>query len=243
MDSQQAKRILTLYRPGCVDDADPQVAEALAQAQRDPELGRWLEQDRAIEEAIQRKFRDIPVPAGLKQRIVADRTAISPLAWWRQPAWLAATAAVVILLIAGGFWYRSQGGDDFASYRKQMVRFVAKPYKLDFRANDLAQIQRTVAGMGWPSDYVVPKPLQTVALEGGCALKWRDHKVTLICWSYYYNYWLFVVERAAIPDSPADGAPPQFKQFSKITTASWTAGDKVYIVAAIGDEQLVRTLL
>jgi len=42
MNHNEAKDILLLYRPGTADVADPQIAEALALAQRDAELARWF---------------------------------------------------------------------------------------------------------------------------------------------------------------------------------------------------------
>ena len=40
MNHDEARQILLLYRPGTADAEDPQIAEALALAKREPELAR-----------------------------------------------------------------------------------------------------------------------------------------------------------------------------------------------------------
>ena len=66
MDSRQAKEILALYRPGIDDAADPFFAEAIDQARREPELGRWLQQYQRVDAALRQKFKQIAVPAGTR---------------------------------------------------------------------------------------------------------------------------------------------------------------------------------
>ncbi|MGD0093468.1 MAG: hypothetical protein ABSE73_26440 [Planctomycetota bacterium] len=101
MNSSQAKEVLLLYRPSTADAADPQIAEALELAGRDPELGSWLEQHRAFQKAMRAKFQQIEAPAHLKASLLirgaAQPKAIPLPAWWRRPIWLTAAAAVLVL--------------------------------------------------------------------------------------------------------------------------------------------------
>ena len=53
MDRGQAKEILLGYRPGRDDGVDPQVVEALALLQQDPELRLWFEQQQRVDNTIQ----------------------------------------------------------------------------------------------------------------------------------------------------------------------------------------------
>src|SRR5437867_7410850 len=85
MDSRLAKEILLRYRPGTADASDQEYAEALEQAKRDPELGRWFAQHQAFHNTIRDRFKQLPVPVGLKEDILAGyRPAVTPV-WWRQP--------------------------------------------------------------------------------------------------------------------------------------------------------------
>src|SRR4029079_15043537 len=52
MNTQQAKEILSLYRPGTADAEDPSFAEALRLCERDPELERWFSEHCAVYSAL-----------------------------------------------------------------------------------------------------------------------------------------------------------------------------------------------
>src|SRR6266851_8098360 len=73
MDREQAKAVLALYRPGREGEDGPELAEALAVAERDPEVARWLEERSAVYRAIKAKFKAIEIPDGLKEQILAER--------------------------------------------------------------------------------------------------------------------------------------------------------------------------
>jgi hypothetical protein len=102
MNSAEAKKVLLLYR-GPIDDKDPQFAEALAQAKRDPDLAEWLRQQNESYRAVQKKFRIIQPPADLRDKIVRQR----PVPFSRllvSPAVLKLAAAIVLLAGAAAFW-------------------------------------------------------------------------------------------------------------------------------------------
>ena len=62
MDNQEAKFILSAYRPGGQDASDPRFAEALEQARRDPVLERWFSESIAFDAAMTEKLGAIAVP-------------------------------------------------------------------------------------------------------------------------------------------------------------------------------------
>src|SRR5882724_12464139 len=96
MDKEQAKEILLRYRPGRDDTVDPQVAEALALLDQDPELALWFERQLRVDDAIRARLREMPVPADLKERILAEQKIVRPEFGWRRTL-LAAAAGVVLL--------------------------------------------------------------------------------------------------------------------------------------------------
>jgi hypothetical protein len=51
-----------------------------------------------------------------------------------------------------------------------------------------------------------------------------------------------VVDCAAVRGSPA-GASPQFSKINRLTTATWTQGDKLYLLGTEGDEQALKKYL
>jgi hypothetical protein len=72
MTTQEAKEALWLYR-GPVDDADPKFQEALEYARRDPELTKWLHEQRTCFDAIRSKLCDIEPPHALAENIIFHR--------------------------------------------------------------------------------------------------------------------------------------------------------------------------
>lgn len=97
MNNTEAKFFLSAYRPDGRDAGELIFVGALAQASRDPELRDWFERQRTFDAACSAKLREIAPPAGLREAILAGGRASQPQRrWWRNPAWLAAAAAVAI---------------------------------------------------------------------------------------------------------------------------------------------------
>jgi len=108
MNTREAKEKLLLYR-GAIDDVDPQFLEALAQAQRDPELAEWLREQRSCYEAIRSKFRQIEPPSGFAEKVVRNR----PIPFrrdWMQIAKIAAAVVILVSISAASlkFWERQR---------------------------------------------------------------------------------------------------------------------------------------
>jgi hypothetical protein len=246
VDSRHAKTILSCYRAG-VDDAQSEpFAEALAQARQDPALALWLERSLAADAAIGARLREAPVPPDLRARILAAHPAAKP-AWWRRPsvafASLAAVAAVALVVLL----LRSGGADDqLGSYRRDMTALVAGEYKLDLEAEDLSRLQAFFASRGWPADYGVPRALVSYPLEGGMAVSWRGHRVSVLCFGAEEDeskdLWLFVIERGAVSGAPAS-VTPELATASGLATASWAADGRLYLFAGRGDVQALRAYL
>jgi len=85
----------------------------------------------------------------------------------------------------------------------------------------------------------------------GCAIEsWQGMKVSMICFSTgkplapgeQGDLWLFVVDRAAVKNTPSAG-PPRLARVNQLMTAVWTQGDKLYLLGTQGDEQTLRRYL
>lgn len=70
MNREQAKLILTAYRPGGEDAADPFFADALQQARRDPELAAWFADQRRFDIAARNSLNLVAPPADLRSKIL-----------------------------------------------------------------------------------------------------------------------------------------------------------------------------
>jgi hypothetical protein len=247
VNSAQAKEVLLLYRPGTADVADPQMAEALALAHRDPELGRWFEEHRAFQKAMRLKFQQIEVPAHLRSSLlirgVTQPSTRPPQAWWRRPVWLTATVAVLLLLWLAVAWFKPRTPNRFANYETRMVSQVLREYRMDLVTNNMQQIRQFMAQRGAPADYQVPQGLARLPLTGGGLLTWRSNPVSMVCFDRGNKQmlFLFVMKRSALKDPPP--ATPQLTTVRQMVAASWTQGDNTYVLAGPEEADFAKKYL
>ena len=113
MNRDEAKNILLLYRHGTADADDPQIAGALALAQRDPDLARWLEAHCARQFVLREKLRQITAPAGLKEQIIAEHAAEKKVVFrWQKITLLEMAALVLLMAVAAPLWFLHHKPDD-----------------------------------------------------------------------------------------------------------------------------------
>lgn len=249
MNLNEAKELLLIYRPGTADADGPQIAEALALAKSNPELARWLEAQRAQQEALRAKFSQIIVPAGLKEQIISEFAASrgTPATW--QSAWFALAALMVLLGILAIVWFpRSLPENSLTYYQSEMVRVALGGYEMDMETNDVAPIRTYLAQQHAP-DFTLPTALQHMTLTGCAVREWQGAKVSLICFRTgkplppgKSDIWLFVVDRATVQNVPPTTVPTVAK-VNRLMTATWTEGDKLYFLGAEGQEQDIRRYL
>lgn len=252
MTNEQAKQILQLYRPGTADATDPSFAEALNTCEHDAELKQWFANHCALYAAIRSKFKKIPVPDALKEQIIAERPV------QRAPAWqkaVLAGGAVAFAIVAVTFvtpYFKPGEPHDFASYRSYIVGSVEKSYLMDLNSSDLDSIRTYLSERKSIADYVLPENLKKNAKPLGCvATTWQGKPVSIVCFAtgrptepgFPSDLWLIISTDAIAKDSPTATAPTFAKSNDGIITANWKVGDRTYVLATKGDEQLLRKFL
>jgi hypothetical protein len=252
MNRDAAKNILLLYRPDTVDVVDPQVIEALALAKRDAELAGWFRELGAREEILRAKFRQIQAPAGLKEQIISEQAAREKIVVWRRTAVFAAVAAaVVVLLTLAVFRLQPPINDNtLALYQNRMVGAALRVYTMDLATDNPAKIRDYLKQNHAPADYILPAPLEKVATTGCAITSWQGAKVSMICFrtgkalppGEQSDLWLFVIDRTLVKNAPPAG-PPRLAKVNQLITATWTQGDKLYLLGTEGDEQTIQQLL
>ncbi len=240
MNNEAAKMILQAYRDGGQDAADPRFHEALAQAQRDPELAQWFAAEQALDARLRVKLnQSITPPAELKSQLLAQRNIVRAPAWWQRGKVRYALAACFALFATiATFWLiREQPYDftafdsGFGGYRAGMTDFTGhKLRRLEFRSRDMVEVRRWLAQKNAPAELTLPPGLNGYASFGCRVLDWRGHKVTLVCFDLPKRQvaHLLVVDRSVFTDAP--GATPEFRQMDGIATASWSDAGKTYLV-------------
>jgi hypothetical protein len=241
MTNAEAKRILIACRPAPEDISDPEMAAALREVERDPELRQWWEQQREFHGAAQESFRTIPVPRTLRDRIAA-RTKIIRIPFWRRPAVLAAAAAIVVLFGVTAVLWPGSSEDSFQTFRSRMVGTVLRQYSMVEMTN-MAQIRQYLATNNAPADYVLPPKLAQLPASGAGVLSWQSDRAAMVCLDSgtQGTLFLFIVDESKLKHPPGNTAA--FAQVNKLATASWSQGGKTYVLAGHGDSAWLRQYL
>jgi hypothetical protein len=246
MNNSEARLILQAYRPGGEDASDSLMTAALAQAQQDPELQKWLAGEQVLDARIQGQLRAaLPIPADLKANLLALSKMAPTRARWRQPAWLAWAAAVALLLGLSAVWLRPTGPRPLDSFRQAMVGYSQQTHDhVAFQAPALAQIQQWLRRQDMRADFILPAGLRGLAANGCRVVSWHGQKAALICFTLPGGQHLdfFVLEATRLPGLAANGAP-QYAQAGTEMTAAWSQGGRVYLLAGGGNRQLLASLL
>ncbi len=256
MNRDEIKHILLVYRPGTADAEDPEIAEALALVKNDPELSQWLEEHCARQNALRAKFRQIAVPAGLKEQIISEQAARARAASRREKVMGVAAGAVLVaaLLVIGIFYFPRNGerpmANNLTNYQTIMMSIASSGYYMNLLTNDPAQVQQFLAKNHAPSDYAFPAGLQKAILVGCAVQDWKNAKASMICFktgrpsspNQTSDLWLFVVDSTAVKGD-ADVNTPQFTKVNGLITATWTQNGKLYLLGTQGDEQTIRQYL
>jgi hypothetical protein len=253
VNHNEAKSILLLYRHGTADAQEPQIAEALALAERDQELKDWLVIHCAREFVVREKFQQIAAPAGLKEQIISEQAVnkkIIPL--WRREIRLLPLAAVILLSgLLALLWFANQRerDDTLAVFQNQMAGVALRGYAMDFATNDPVPIRAYLAQNHAPADFILPQTLQQISLVGCAVQGWQNVKVSMICFRSNHassaaasDVWLFVVDQNSVKKLTA-GSSPHFSKVNQLATATWTQGGKLYFFGTTDDAQAVKRYL
>lgn len=110
---EEIKALIHAVRDLDVPVGDASVDAAREAARRDPEIVAWAEREQAFDRQFAARLREIPVPAGLRSRILeacadepesgeGDASASNVIIpWWQSPAIYAIAASVAIVAVVG----------------------------------------------------------------------------------------------------------------------------------------------
>lgn len=243
MTRDEAKNVLLRYRPDQPGELDIETQAALELARQDPELNEWWQHHSRFQRAVQAKLRSVPVPAGLKERLLAERKVVRPAVWTNRRAWLLAAAACGVLLAVVGFWPRSSSPDGFANFQSRMVSTALRQYRMDVVTPEMPRVRDFLASRGAPADYEVTPGLEKLKLTGGGVLTWRSQPVSMVCFDRGDNQmlYLFVADQKAIRNPP--GERPEVERVRDLIAVSWRSGGKVYVLAGPEEGDFARKYL
>jgi len=234
MTKEEAKRILAAYRPGDQDRLDSYFAEAVRETERDAELARWFAEEREFDLAVAGHISAVPVPFGLKTRILANTTPHID----RKPRWVAAwaiaAAAAAILFFLAQFMSVRRASDQrsasLSDYEQEMMSFIKLPPPLEMESLQIGPIKQWIVERKAPLAEI-PPGIAAVETMGCRILYFRGHPVTLICFCHGQTVaHLLMVDRAAL-HGIKPGDPLVITSRGDWTTATWADQRYAYMVA------------
>ncbi|HEY0789859.1 MAG TPA: hypothetical protein VGD78_02235 [Chthoniobacterales bacterium] len=185
MDNNEARVILSAYRPNGADAQDPTFAKALAQAKMDPALGEWLDGQRSVDAALIERLRTIEPPADLPNLVMAGLKTV-PLRrdrWFGPLSAMAAVLTVSAVVLIGPLRPSSRSSGLAAAFQRDALAMVSLPAgpKLDLITSSFAETQAYIAQQQGPSAPAIPASLQRMHTAGCRVMEWRGHRMSLTC--------------------------------------------------------------
>ena len=204
--SQDAKLVLSAYRPNGADARDPFFDEALDQAKQDPQLTKWFERQRAFDDVIASKLRFIEPPTGLHSAILTGlrtftvnrRRPVAPrLA-------LAAVLLVAMLVLAQVWLFTPSTRDRLNEFCSDCLAQLNPTLQLDLESPDLLQTQEFIQTRQAPTAPAIPAPAATLLTAGCKTFAWNVQQVSLTCFKLPSGerLYLFVTDQKAFDDRP-----------------------------------------
>ena len=242
MTPEQVKEILSAYRPGTEDDADPTFIEALKVARADAELRVWLSESVAFDNAMRSRLTEVIVPTGLRDTILAQRKIIRPAPWWnpRLTGWQVGAAAAVIVAIGVTALFLGEKPQTFAEFRREIAdqSWGPRPH-VEAKAASLNDVREFLSSRGLSTNFAVPSTLAQSKVRGCSLMHWRGHQVPVLCFnSQGQHLHLVVVDRYLFPDAPS--TVPETDHWQAWRTASWSKDDHSYVLTGLGTPSFVK---
>lgn len=258
MNRDEAREILSVWRPWAKDAQSAEFADALAFARQDPELAAWLEEHVATQEAIRSAFKQIEVPAGLKEQILSERDLkkIVPLERpdpSRRVQLYALAASVVLVCGVAVYWSLTNSGPKedvgFNGYRNRMVASAVRTYIMDMESGDASAVRAYLSAHKGHADFAMPEKVSASQIVG-CGIKsWQGKPVTMVCFKTgkrlppgeKSDLFLFVVDRGSLTELP-EANKLVYRKVNELATATWTEGDRVYLLTSPNEATLKEFL-
>jgi len=243
MTNEEAKFILSAYRPNGADAEDKVFREALCQSMWDPELRRWLEKQQAFDRSIAEKLERLQPPASLALEIltlarVSARSKSRTRRWTWLLASLAAVLACAVLVLQHGT--ARSAVDDLSSIAlRDAAEASLDHFGQSPELNDL-QVRLASASMPWSHGLAVD--IDELAKRHCRTLDAGNHRILEICFSRAGTwYHLYVAPRAEFGGAPAEprvvGGPAQ------LACATWAYADYQYALVAPAAPEALRRMI
>ncbi|HEY3754520.1 MAG TPA: hypothetical protein VGL42_00060 [Opitutaceae bacterium] len=244
MNNEEAKFILSGYRPGGSDAQDPAFTEALAQAERDPELKRWFERSCTFDAKIAASLKSVAPPEGLREAILAG----GRVSFGRTPSqshwtrWLAMAAVLVIGIGLAGLWQHNRHRGESES---ALARFALADVNRGGHIGDPDSASRAAleADTGPLDSSALPVDFARMEKDGCRTLHLGGRRVIEVCFARSgIMYHLYFMQRAS-DDVPNSKELPAQWESEGAAAAAWTTSQYIVALATHGPAAALQRLL
>jgi hypothetical protein len=262
MTNKEASFLLGACRPNGADENDPEFSEALVQAERDPALKAWFDDQRRTDTAIAAGLKSVPAPADLRSRILTGGRLSQPN---RPRPWFStrqfwAIAAAVALMAGMASWYTGTHHDSNLSGQvataarpasewqdvamATLSQLVAGKATFDEQSPKIADLQQWLHANGSPVASTLPGSVQQMHSLGCKTISWNGHPASLICFHGPNGelVHLAMVASAAIANPPPEGHP-LYAERNGWRIACWSQDGMAMMLLTKAPESQLRTLL
>jgi len=244
VNNQEAKFILSAYRPGGEDACGAAFAAALEQVDRDPDLGAWFAEQRELDVATTNAICSIPIPRDLRANILAGAKISRRRLWSKRPVLLAIAASLVLLAVIDGVWTRPTRLDPWQNDALAVVStFVPGHEPFDHEAADSRELLQWLQTQNAPAVDVMPAALQTLPTLGCKTISSGGKAVSIMCFKMQDGkvVHLVVTDASGLPHLPP--SHPTFVKQQDWVTATWLQNGRVCMLATKASDQQLRDLL
>ena len=254
--SNEALLYLSARRPGGHDDADPAIAEALAQAGTDPSLATWAADQQRVDAAVALKLAEVELPAGLRGTILAGGK-VSRRTWWRWlnrrsfgvlRYWEVVAIAAILTVCAVVSAVHFLGTESAEGNWRQVAateigRIESGKRPLDQRIKDVESIRHWLTEQHAPAPGNLPAALVGLKAHGCCIVHSGKEQLSIVCFPLAggKEVHLVTISRSHLRSSPPEGSP-RFETIDGFTTAAWSEGSLAMMLIGKVDESDLRRL-
>jgi len=244
MTIEEAKFILSAYRPSGSDAGLAAFSDALRMAGGDPLLGAWFTRSRGLDAAVAGKLRQIEPPPGLREAILAGaRVSESQRSHGLGRAWiagLAAAAALAIVVFSMKAPARPEYGNAaFARFAINDMTSEKHGGKGEPASALIAQLETNGARMPDAGQIDFEKLKDT-----GCrTLSFARHDVIEVCFSRDGALFHFYVMRSDSPQGEFAARTLTFLTEASGAAAVWSDNRFAYAIASTAGVEAIRRLL
>lgn len=253
MNNEEAKQILSAYRPGGEDASDPVFEQALEQARRDPELSGWFKHERERDAELARVFQSLPVPEDGRRSLLALARVEPVEKKWTFWGWSLAFAACFALLLGVTVLLMPHLrptpeltlNENQSLGALELLELAHAAMPLDFEGNSVPELRAWLTGRGAPAPASATLPDALFSLAAiGCRVFADDdgNAISLLCLKKDGDVvHLFVAEgnaRAALAM-----AEKEWVRMDGWNAYRWGDEDRTYVLLSLASREELEELV